>query len=126
MSYRNWKDTLIGFVFDNWWVIDNQLTGKECADDSEAVEKYAKALGLNLTILGNAAVFSISDADLPWEDLDNGGDPRGSDGQSKYLDLSLLYDENLKTKLDKLKEVLTATGLSPDAGPALIHVNEWS
>jgi hypothetical protein len=114
---------LIGFVFDSWGAIDQQLTGKECPDDSGAVEKYADALGLNLTILGEAAVFSLSDADLPWEELDNGLYDSG--GKSKYLNLAFFKDDRMTKRLKDLENILTATGLTPDSGPVLVNVEEW-
>jgi hypothetical protein len=123
MSHRIWKDTLIGFVFNSWGAIDQQLTGKECPDDSGAVEKYADALGLKLTILGEAAIFSLSDADLPWEELDTGLYDSG--GRSKYLSLAFFSDDRMKKLLKGLENTLTATGLTPDSGPVLVSVEEW-
>jgi len=126
MSYRNWQDTLIGFVFDSWWEVAMHLAGDSFTEDTGPLDRYADALGIRVTIIGTAAVFSLPDTDLPWVEIDNGlGEPHGSDGKSRYLPLSFCDDADLKAKLNKLKEKLLATGLSPDAGPALIHVNEW-
>jgi hypothetical protein len=122
MSYRNWKDTLIGFLFENWAYIDNRLTGKEHVDDSTNVERYAKALGIEATFLGDAVVFSLPDSEIPWENIESWN----SDGKSAYLSLTALEDPKFKAILNGLKEKLEATGLTPDAGPAIIHVNEWS
>lgn len=125
MSHRNWKDTLIGFVFYNWEAIDRHLTGKDTfSGDSGAVERYAEALGLNLTLVGSAAVFSLSDTRIPWIKLDNGLMDNG-EGKSVYLEFEDLNRDDLRRQLNALKETLEATGLTPDVGPVLVHVDEW-
>jgi len=106
----------VGYFFDCWGAIDMKLTGKEHTNDSGALEDYAKAIEVEIAILGDGVLFCI---DIAGDALAE-GDSRSS---SSYFSLDYFTSQEVKEKLDRVKQKLTATGFEPD-DPVIVVIDE--
>lgn len=107
----------VGYFFESWNTLDQKLTGKDHTDDSGPLEEYAKAIEVEIAILGYGVLFCIDTAGDP---LDEQLDSRSS---STCFPLDYFTSQEVKEKLDRVKQKLVATGFEPDA-PIIVVIDE--